>query len=576
MNKNILITVGAILLLAGGAMVGLSLSSADEGGELTLQIEHKPAIMSTSYKVHANQELDNGRYWAAKVLLTNDGPGSITDLKVSYRIPNFVEWDNPRPYPRVLPGQKVVDLYYPRFPAKLSDKRTDSTEQIEIRITYNSAGEEREELRKVSFDLLGRNSLVYTTMDSDEIINITDAYENTELVASFVTPDDPVIKYFTQQIQQKVMGGMSFDASSNPEEAARFIKAVFDYQVAAGMVYANTLGLPVQQGNSFTTVQQVRMPREVLVGEAGLCIELSTLFASVAMSAGLRPVIFLTAGHAWPGIKMDNGSIIAYEATAIGGPALGGVGSFEQAMNAGYENQQIWFQGGGQKVGGPSITILDIAELHSAGIRPPELADDPHLTQRLQDKIALLTSGASQPEPKKTTRKASSGGGGSSGGGSAPAPRPSVPAGFAAYQHPSGAYRMAHPSNWAAMTAPLPQMPSLASVIALNPNGFGPAAEVYMFPGVGTSDGALDNIAYAIENFGGYLEAGPTGNTRIKGANYQTYEGQTVLPAGVIQWRGFFRQVSGGTVGVIISAPAGSMGTYNTVLSQIADTFVVQ
>ncbi|MEM8981412.1 MAG: hypothetical protein AAGC71_00200 [Pseudomonadota bacterium] len=580
--KKLLLGLGGLALVAGAAlaMMGLSGGGSSKPGKLRLQIETKPVVMSASYKVHANKELKDGRYWVTKLLLTNEGPGNVDDVRVSYRIPNISDWTTPQPYPTVLPEQTVVDLYYPRLPSSLSEKLTGSTEQVEIKINYNAGGEAREELRKIDFELLGRNDLVYTTMDSDEISSITDVYENTDLLASFVTPEDPVIKYFTQQLQQKVLGGMGFDAGSNPKEAMRFMEGLYNYQLAAGLVYANTLGLPVKYGDSYSVVQKVRMPREVLTGEAGLCVELSTLFASVALSAGLKPVIFLTAGHAWPGIRLDDGNIIPIEATMIGGEGLGGRADFQAAVETGLKNMQVFAAGGGDSVGGPSIGLLDVSALHTSGIRPPELPDDEGLRKDIDDTLKELMAGAAkaakQPQP---TRRANNNNGGDTRRNQpnpAPPPGPSIPAGFARHQGPGNAYSMAYPSNWTAQVTPLPQFPQLTSVLAQNPGGLGPAVEVYMLPGVGSANEAIDFLAYAISNYGGYMQAVPAGQTRIKGVGYQAYNGQTNFNGVAVEWRGYFHTQASGTVGVVISAPMGSLGGMSALLNQIADTFTIQ
>ena len=433
MSKKLLLLVGGIATLAGVALMVMSFTGGGGGaGNLRLQIEHKPTIMSAAYKVYANKDLKSGRYWLAKVMLTNEGPGTLDDVKVSYRIPNFVDWTTPRPYPHVLAKQTVVDLFYPRLPAKLAEKLTNSTEQIEIRINYTTDGEAKEELRQVDFELKGRNELVYTTMDQNEISSITDMYENTELVASFVTPNDPVIKHFTQQLQQKVLGGTVAGVSNTPEEVMRFMKGLYDYQLAAGMVYGGTLGLPEQKGNTFSMVQHVRMPREVLTGEAGLCIELSTLFASVAMSGGLKPVIFVTQKHAWPGIKMDDGSIIPIEATRIGGAGIGGSKDFEGAVKDGVEAMQAFFAGGDQNIGA-SIGLLDISELHTSGIQPPEMPPETNLVARIDDTMKKLTSGGGsqkkKSKPKTQVARNTGGGGGGNTGGRGGSNVP-VPSGF--------------------------------------------------------------------------------------------------------------------------------------------------
>ncbi|MEO0579000.1 MAG: hypothetical protein AAFZ58_09940, partial [Pseudomonadota bacterium] len=492
MNK-VMTIAGALAVIGGGAMVGMSLTGgggSTEPGNLRLQIETKPAVMSASYKVHANKELKDGRYWVAKLLLTNEGPGPVDDVRVAYRIPNVTDWTTPQPYPQVLPEQTVVDLFYPRLPSSLAEKLTTSTEQIEIKITYDAGEDEREELRKVDFDLRGRNDLIYTTMDSDEIANLTDVYENTDLLASFVTPEDPVIKYFTQQLQQKVLGGSTAGVSNSQEEVVRFMEGLYNYQLAAGVVYGGTLGLPEKIGNSYSVVQKVRMPREVLTGEAGLCVELSTLFASVALSAGLEPVIFLTARHAFPGIKLGDGSILPIEATTIGGEGIGGRGDFKAAIEAGVKNANAFYAGGSDGIGA-SIGLLDISALHAAGIRPPELPDDSGLRKDIDDTLTALlagakSSGGSSGGSKKKTRTASNtGGGSSSGGGSSGGGRSSggggrsggsgAPGGFQRYQHPTGSFSLAHPAGWTPQNNPFPQFPQLAAVVAQNPGGLGPA-----------------------------------------------------------------------------------------------------
>lgn len=577
MNKNIMLVLGGLSTIVGVVLLVMHFTGGSDAGNLQLQIEHKPAIMSAAYKVHANKDLKSGRYWVAKVLLTNEGPGDLDDVSVAYRIPNFIDWTTPRPYPKILPNQTVVDLFYPRFQSNLSQKLTTTTEQVEIKISYKSGGESKEELRKVDFDLRGRNDLIYTTMDADEISSITDVYENTDLIASFVTPDDPVIKHFTQQLQQKVLGGTVAGVSNTQEEVLRFMRGLYNYQLASGLVYGGTKGLPQQIGNSFTVVQHVRMPREVLTGEAGLCVELSTLFSSVALSAGLEPVIFLTQKHAWPGIKMGDGSIIPIEATSIGGEGIGGRQDFDKAVEAGVKNMQTFMAGGDQGIGA-SIGLLDISQLHAAGIRPPELSDDNDLRGRVDTTMAKLIEGAkksSQPEPKKRVVRRNDGGGGSGGGGSGRGP--SVPSGFQQYAHPSGVFAVGFPSGWAALTNPYPQqMPNLAAVLSPNPNMPGPGAEVYVFEGANDSSIAISEIAYAVENIGGYLTAQPTGTVALQGQSYQVFNGETAYATHAIHWRAYFRPMGSRTVGIVVYAPAGTMGGYNQMLSQIADTFVTR
>ena len=44
----------------------------------------------------------------------------------------------------------------------------------------------------------------FFTLDPDEIRSYSDVFDNNDLLACYVTPEDPIIKYYTQQLQEKV------------------------------------------------------------------------------------------------------------------------------------------------------------------------------------------------------------------------------------------------------------------------------------------------------------------------------------------------------------------------------------
>ncbi len=95
-----------------------------------------------------------------------------------------------------------------------------------------------------------------------------------------------------------------------------------------------------------------------------------------------------------------------------------------------------------------------------------------------------------------------------------------------------------------------------------------------MLPGVSSPQEAMNTLAYIVEGFGGYAQSSPSGSVSLRGANYQMFNGQTQMPNGSFEWRGYARVVNGGTVVVVVSAPTGTLSNYNSVLSQIAETFV--
>jgi hypothetical protein len=411
----------AILKVSGGALLAVAIAAGaiymvnrPPPGRLTLAIETKPALMSAAYKVYGNRAVGNGRYWLSKVVLKNEGGSALENVSTSYRVPGLIEWSTPTTYPRILPGQTIVSLYYPQLPDSLATKTTTTTEHMELKVEYADRRGEQHESRQMDFQLRGRNDLIYTTLPESEVLNVRDLYENTDLAAAFVTPDDPVIKYFVAQLESKAMGGTMVGAGADPKEIARFMATVYAFEQLSGIVYAGTEGLPEKSGSSMTMIQKVRLPREVLLGGSGLCIELAALFATISEAAGLDPVIFMTTIHAFPGLKVNN-DLVGFEATAVGIPGMGEKRvPFEAALKRGMEEKDIWLNGGNRQIG-QRIMMLDLHYLHHvSGIVPPELPDDPAARQKIDEILARLLGGAGNaqqqqaPAPRQGARSASS------------------------------------------------------------------------------------------------------------------------------------------------------------------------
>jgi hypothetical protein len=388
-----------------------------------------------------------------------------------------------------------------------------------------------------------------------------------------------VIKYFVQQLEQKVMGGTSVGAGADVEETLRFMHAVYAYWVASGIVYAGTEGLPERSGDSITMVQHVRLPREVLVGQAGLCVELATLFASIAQSAGLQPVILTTEQHAYPAIKVGD-SVIPFEATAVGMPGRGQrAASFEQAVAIGQANLEAWLQGRGESVidgkvvmtPGMPIGWYDIAELHQQGIVPPELADDPVLKQRIDDTLASLLGGkraaaspaapqrAAQAEPAREAAK----------------PKESGIAG-SAYSDPRGHFALTVPAGWQAAAFPYAGMPAFALQAVDRSTGSG--LEVYVFEGAENVPGAMSVIQQAIGSSGGVVSFAPSGSATLGGKSFQRFDGTTYFPATGMgsEWEAYARAAGNVTVVLTVGTAPGQLAAQRSFLRQVARTLRVR
>ena len=552
----------SVLFVAGLLLIGVHFAGAPRGGsDLTMKIDHASFLMPAAYRVYSNPEVHDGRYYLFKTLVTNEGEQPATDVTVSYRVPNYIDWTELKTADLVLPGQSIVAVAYPRFQDAIMDKSSTSRERVEIRVT-TGAGEELE--NEFGFDLRGRNDYVYTSIPADEQVSYQDLYDNSELLAAFVTPNDPIIKYYTQQLQEKVLQGETASVTREAKEGVRFLTGIYDATLRAGMVYSGTKGVPAQLGDISSIIQSIRLPREVVTGNTGLCIELSTLYASVLSAAGLDPIIFLVPGHAYPGFRL-NGQYYAIESTGVGGVGLGSIMTAEQAFETGMKQLNDFIQKA--LAGDPRYTIVDVHALNAEGIVSPELKDDTFLREKV-DEIAQRWTTERQPQQVAARQPQPTGGGGrqqpdrggqqqpEGNGGSGQQPSQ----GMTAY---SGPVSFQYPSGFARADYPLPQLPFLVTQLEAPDQTVG--VSVYQFPGVSDVGSALSYVQQTFSSMGyqvSYQSGGSSGR-------FQEIVGQTQSAYGVFPWRGRFTVTPNGVVGVTVGSPQAAVSQRQALMQQI-------
>ncbi len=582
MRRQILRAGGIALLVVAVAAGVTYVVTRPPPGRLTFTIETKPALMSAAYKVYGNRTAGDGRYWLSKVVIRNEGGSPVEDVTTSFQIPGLVEWTTPKSYPRIEPGQTVVSLFYPRLPDSVAMRTTTTTEHVELRVEYADHRGAKHETRQMDFQLRGRNDLIYTTLPESELLNAPDYYENTDLAAAFVTPDDPVIKYFVEQLESKAMHGTMVGAGADPKEIGRFMATVYAFEQLSGIVYIGTEGLPEKSGSSVTTIQKVRLPREVLLGGGGLCIELAALFATVSEAAGLDPVIFMTTIHAFPGLKV-NGELVGFEATAVGIPGMGEKRhTFDEALKRGQDEKASWLRGGDQQIG-HRVMMLDLHYLHHvSGIVPPELPDDPAARQKIDEILARLLGSdrSAQEEPApRATRTTSSG--------PAPAPRPqpaprpppsATPgpspssAGVNRYSDPNGFFTLSLPASWHVNPYPAQRFHSLA--LEAFDAGSTMRVSVLVFPGVASGETAIGQLRSYVASLGGRMNFQEQASVTNGGRDYRQFFGGTSYPQGMsIDWVTYLRSFPQGTVMVSLAAPHGQLVGVLPQLRQVFTTF---
>src|ERR1700758_13257 len=235
----------------------------------------RKSIMSFGYKVYANSQVAEGKYFLSKLVLKNTGGRPIHDLTVTYQVPDFISWTTPEVSGDLPPGNSVVELYYPKFPERITHLANQTTASLEIKLQWREeGGSAKEQVLRDDFTIYGVNEVQYSDLPADDILTWYDQWNLAQFVVCMVTPNDPVVKEYAAAITKR-MGGTLAGATQDPDQIAELMKATYDYMRETGMRYASSEGVPVNIGDVRTLVQTVRLPRDVITSNNGLCIELA-------------------------------------------------------------------------------------------------------------------------------------------------------------------------------------------------------------------------------------------------------------------------------------------------------------
>lgn len=523
------------LILAATGLVLTLLSffiSFSGAGNLDLEIQKASFIMPAAHNVYGNPNALNGKYYLFKTKLTNTSDKTLEGVTVRYRVPGYIDWTELEEIGAMFPGQSASVVCYPKFKDDITDKMTESVEKAEIEVTWDGASDKSIVEEEFSFKIVNRNDYVFTGIAPEEIAGWADVYDNDMLLACYVTPNDPIVKYYTQIVQEKILKGESASVSRDPKDAVRFLMGIYEATRLAHMVYSGTKGIPQSLDDVSSFSQHNRLPREVITGNTGLCLELSLLYASMLSAAGIDPIIFLIPGHAYPGFRMNN-QYYAIEATGIGGEGLGGITSVEDAFNKGQKELAEFMQMA--QAGDPRYTLVDVHALNQQGATPMALRDDEFLRRKV-DQIAenfaptignapqqLADNNQRQPAPNTG---GSNTGGGNAGGGNTGGGNNGGSSANTGGQRSSGPLSFTIPNGWQTASRPYPQIP-IVSFEALSPD---------MTTNVVVYDVPASSIPEAMSVISEYLSY--LGSDVQYNLNGNTLNGQTYSANGTYIWKG--------------------------------------
>lgn len=546
---RISILLPALMLISGLGLVTYEWTGGSSSPDnLTVQLIPTPYIMPAVYKVYENPDALDGKYHLFRMIISNTGSQPVRNVEISYGVPNFIQRSVLKEIPLILPGQKVVVACYPSFNPDIVNRKTRSRERADIFI--KAGGKERKE--GFAFDMRGVNEYYYTGIPADEQASYSDMFDNMNLLPCYITPNDPVVKYYTSKIQQQILKGETAAVTKDPKEMVRFLMGIYAATLQTRMVYSSTGGIPEKKGDVNSMVQYLRLPREVITGNTGLCIELSLLYGSVLSSAGIDPYIFMIPGHAYPGI-VAGGQFYAIEATGIGGEGMGGILSTDKAFERGMTELKEFF--GAVNRGDERYKIINVSGLIKQGALAMELKDDDFMKKKIDDLFGGAGANGGQRFP------------GGASGGSEPRGRGTVSSEVGSWRTHRGHLSFSYPKGWMTQYQPVPGYPYFESQM-VSPDG-GCFAQVYEFPGFGNPQQALNHVRQFAAQFGQSMQYQIMGSQ----GNLEVIQGTTRSPgAEALQWRGYFRNNGEGVSGVIIGAMSSRLGNCTTLLNTIASS----
>jgi len=243
-------------------------------GRLKARFAARERLMSCLYKVYG-LETEFDAQWVGKAVFTNVGDGPVTDLKVRFKLGSYSELDLWQKFPEVLPGQTVVAVYHPVLNRSIAELTSTTPANLMCEWKYTDVeGKEHDDGDGGRISILGRHEYVFSNLLPEESMGtFEDVNSNADLVAAWVSRDDPVVKQFAAAAN-KAAGGEG--APYSDEAAIKVLKACYEIWQANNFTYQGPVGFadPTMSFDN-NIVQSIKFPRDVIRDRSATCIELA-------------------------------------------------------------------------------------------------------------------------------------------------------------------------------------------------------------------------------------------------------------------------------------------------------------
>jgi hypothetical protein len=541
MKKILQITAGLSVFL-GLICMALFFFKGAGAGKLSWEPPTvRKSLMTFAYKIYANPAAQNGRYFLSKIVFRNRGTAPVRDFSISYQIPDYLPWTTPETHTEIPSGQTIVQLFYPQLPSKVTQLTSQTTATLETKIRWaDKPGEMKEEILRSNVELRGVNEIEYTDLPANEVLTWYDVFATSSFAVAMVTPNDPVVKEFAAEITKRT-GGTMAGVAGGPEEIIKLMKATYDYMCETGLRYTSDQGVPSTLGDVRSIVQTVRLPRDVIITNEGLCVELALLWASVMEHLGCQTTVVFRPGHAFTVVWVGQGStdFVPIECTAITPMAVGAKKPvpFEDAVKMAQQDireqkYQIW---------------LNVQQYQKEGFRAPELP-----TMEVDKIKNILAQRGGHTAASYAMAQ---------GAGPNKVVGPVRP-GYFRWQGANGMLSIDVPQNWTRLeNSPVPGMVFTAQDIQSTA-----AVNVFFFPNFQNPADAMAAARRGVSSYGG-------GSVRIKSQQQQGnavyYTGTTSSRTGISEWVGVFAPTQAGVIGFFTGSAQGTFQRNQPIIQDI-------
>jgi len=284
-----------------GASAGLRLNLSEiMGGRARVRVEktEQYRVFPVSWAWYENNPV-------AKVMVTNEEPNAITNIKLSFYMDSYMS----QPWTfAVLPRLAAGESMEVPVTALFNEAMMNLTETVNanglLQVQYSSLGARKITASSIQMQIFHRNTL---------------SWDDDRRAAAFVSPSDFAARYFARYVASAVnyehrSGGSEQKVPSNVIYAAALFEALRLYGISYVVVPATSF---VNVSSDESVLDNVSFPYQALYYRGGDCSYLSILFCSLLEALDIESAFITIPGHIYIAFEAgdnlrneDSGNII--------------------------------------------------------------------------------------------------------------------------------------------------------------------------------------------------------------------------------------------------------------------------